>query len=286
MNALLLSFLLLACTARWTAAADTTSILTNLQNRYAEDRAVALRLVLARYADELEMLQKNLLEAGDATGAARVQLERDRVMPALGLPAVSAENAEDFAAFEEPVPASTLPAVMPASTPTDLDGILKTLLPAAPPSLPAQTAASTPPSTPPAGPPGRGGRRVLRMSTAELQGTYDPLYGYVYWLGGRSASWTLSDLPSGSYKLLLRYASDAQTGGGRVRAKFGDTTSEADVPSTGGWKRKRDLMLGPFEITNSRAEITLTPASIRPGGSYLMDLSAVLVLPADASTTP
>ena len=97
-----------------TGAAEPGSVLRELETRYAEDRAVALRLVLARYADELEALQKKLLDAADASGAARVQLERDRILPALGLAATPAENADEFAAFEEPAPATALPLTAPA----------------------------------------------------------------------------------------------------------------------------------------------------------------------------
>lgn len=268
-----------------TGAAEPGSVLRELETRYAEDRAVALRLVLARYADELEALQKKLLDAADASGAARVQLERDRILPALGLPATAAENADEFAAFEEPAPATALPLTAPASTSGDLDATLKTLLPpaSATAAVPAPGSAKSPPGFP--GPVGRG-RRVLRMANAQLRGSYDPVYGYVYWSPGRSASWTLSDLPAGSYKLQLRYASDDKEGGGKLTVKFGSTKIEADVPPTGSWIRKRDLVIGPFEIKDSRADLILTPSSVRPGASYLMDLAGVIVLPADSATAP
>ena len=264
------------------AAADPAGILTELETRYAEDRAVALRLVLARYADDLEKLQRTLLETGDASGAARVQLERDRILPALGLPVVAAENADEFAAFEEPAPAPPLPAVAPAGPMGNLEDILKTLRPPSPKPIteapapgmakPGQDVPGSPKDT----------RRVLRMGAAQLLGSYDPVYGYVYWSSGRSASWTLNDLPPGSYRLHLRYACDDKEGGGKLQAKFGGTTLEAEVPPTGNWKRKRDLTIGPFEITASRVDLKLQPVSLKPGALYLMDLTAVLVLPADA----
>ena len=280
----ILLFLLLAGVAQWAAASDPVAALTDLEKRYGEDRAAALRLVLARYTDELAALQKLLLEAGDTAGAARVQLERDRIFPALGLPAVSAENADEFAAFEEPAAAPVLPPGNLSATPGDLESILKTLLPPAP----STTAAVTPagPAKPPVPGTAGAGRRLLRMATAQLSGTYDPVYGYVYWSGGRSASWTLSDLLPGFYKLQLRYMCDDEAGGGTLRARFGEITLETDVPPTGNWKRKRDLVIGPFEIKETRAEVTLTTASVRQGASYLMDLAAVLVLPADAATPP
>ena len=262
-------------------AGDAATALTELEARYAGDRAVCLRLVLARYADELTALQQQLLQAGDASGAARVQLECDRLVPALGLPAAATEDADEFGAFEDVAPVPLLPQTAPVTLPADLDGILKTLLPAAPASAPAATPGQTRPASS-SGNAGKGGRRFLRMSGAQLQGTYDPLYGYIYWSGGRSASWTLNDLPPGTYQLQLRYTCDDKLGGGKLKATFGASTVEAEVASTGNWKRKRDLVIGPFEIKESRADLILQPSSLRPNAAYLMDLAALLVVPVAA----
>lgn len=249
--------------------------LAALEANYAEDRAASLRRVLARYVDELQALEQSLAAAGDASGAARVRLERDRVLPALGLPAVAAADADEFAAFEDgaepPMPA------VPATAPADLDAILKSL-------LPGGTAAAAPgvgpaPATPGNAVPGRGAKRILRMTNAQLEGTYDPAFGYYYWSGGRSASWTLSDLAPGSYRLVLRYSCDEKTGGGKLSARFGGGKIELEVPSTGGWNRRRELVIGPFEITGSRADLILEPGNLSPSASYLMDLNALLVQP-------
>ena len=262
-------------------AGDAAAVLTELEARYAGDRAVCLRLVLARYADELAGLQQQMLQAGDATAAARVQLERDRILPALGLPATAAEDADEFAAFEVEAPAPLLPQTAPVTVPADLDAILKTLLPPARDTAVAGTPGQTRPA-PGAGNPARGGRRFLRMSGAQLQGTYDPLYGYIYWSRGHAASWTLNDLPPGTYQLKIRYSCDDKLGGGKLKATFGTSTVEAEVPPTGNWKRKRDLVIGPFEIKKSRADLVLEPSTLRPGAAYLMDMAALLVVPVAA----
>ena len=259
--------------AGWLAAqGPAPASLATLEASYAEDRAASLRRVLARYVDELEALERSLAAAGDTAGAARVGLERDRVLPALGWPAVAVADADEFAAFEEGADPPMLP--IPASVPADLDGILKSLLPASP-----AVAAVPAPAASGEAVPGRGVKRILRMANAQLQGNYDPALGYYYWAGGRMASWTLSDLAPGSYRLVLRYACDEKTGGGKLTARFGGGKIELDVPSTGGWNRRRELVIGPFEITDSRADLILEPAKLNASASYLMDLNALLVQP-------
>ena len=84
----------------------------------------------------------------------------------------------------------------------------------------------------------------------------------------------------------MRYSCDDKEGGGKLAAKFGSAKIDAEVTPTGSWKRKRDLVIGPFQITDSRADLILTPVSVRPGTYYLMDLAAVIVLPADAASAP
>lgn len=266
--------MLLADTGRLAAQEPAPASLAALEANYAEDRAASLRRVLAKYVDELQALEQSLAAAGDASGAARVGLERDRVLPALGLPAVAAADADEFAAFEEgadpPMPA------VPATAPAELDAILKSLLPG---GTAASPAANPAPATPGSAVPGRGAKRVLRMANAQLEGTYDPAFGHYYWSGGRSASWTLSDLAPGSYRLVLRYSCDEKTGGGKLSAKFGNGKIELEVPSTGSWNRRRELVIGPFEITGSRADLILEPAKLSSSASYLMDLNALLVQP-------
>ena len=285
MKAPILTFALVLTFGLRSMAVDLVAILTELEARYAEDRAVSLRLVLARYADDLERLQTNMLEAGDVSGAARVLLERDRILPALGLPAPPEEEADEFAVFEELPPAPAVPLSAPAATPRDLDALLKTLMPPAPVTTAANPGNAGKPAPSPTSP-GRGGRRLLRMANAQLLGTYDPVYGYVYWSAGRSASWTVNDLPPGSYKLQLRYACDSKEGGGKLRAKFGAGTMEVEVPPTGSWKRKSDLSIGPFAVGESRADLLLQPVSLSTGASYLMDLTAVIVLPVNEVAGP
>jgi len=255
--------------------------LAALEARFAGERAVALRRVLAKYVDELEVMEKSLLQAGDAAGAARVRLERDRVWPALGLPAVSAGDADEFAAFEDPGPVPA-PAVLPPvlAAAGDLDSILKTLLP-----VTAPAAASVSPSAGLASPAalgtGKGAKRVLRMGNAQLQGPWDPAQGYYYWYSGRTASWTLNDLPPGTYHLVMRYACDEKDkGGGKLKVRFGSAEKrEVQITGTGGWKRRREMTLGPFVIRESRADLLL---EADPGGSFLFDLVALLVQPAGA----
>lgn len=252
-----------------------------LESAYAENRAAALRRVLARYADELEILGQTLAANGDTAGAARARMERDRVLPALGLPAVAAEDADEFAAFMEgPDPVVPPP---PATLSGDLDAILKSLQ-SGPPTASAESGKSGPatPASPAGTAPGgsaKGARRLLRMGNAELIGDYDPLYGYYSWMTGSKARWTLNDLPPGTYQLLLRYTCDEKEGGGKIAAEFGTGKAEAEIVPTGGWKRRKEIVLGPFEVTGNRAEVLLKVASIKPGAFYLMDLNALLVQP-------
>lgn len=255
-----------------------------LENSYAADRASALRMVLARYVEELAALEQTLAAAGDASGAARVRLEHDRVLPALGLPAVAAEDADEFAAFEEPaaVPEPAAPAVLPR----DLDAILQSLAPAASnktATSPLSTAAA---GSPDAGPSGKGSKRTLRMSTAALNGPLDPVHPWQYWSSGRTASWTLSGLPAGTYQVVLRYACDDKAGGGKVSIRLGDTTREVEVTPTGNWKRRGALAAGSFVIKDSRADLVIQSAALYPGVSYLMDLMAVTISPAAPAAKP
>ena len=273
----LFAFTVLMCladTGKLAAEEPAPASLAALEANYAEDRAASLRRVLAKYVDELQFLEQSLAAAGDASGAARVRLERDRVLPSLGLPAVAAADADEFAAFEEgsdpPMPA------VPSTVPADLGAILKSLLPG---GTATSAAAGPAPATTGSAVPGRGAKQVLRMANAQLEGTYDPAFGFHYWSGGRSASWTLSDLTPGSYRLVLRYSCDEKTGGGKLSARFGSGKIELEVPSTGSWNRRRELVIGPFEIAGARADLILEPVKLSSSASYLMDLNALLVQP-------
>ncbi|RYD32606.1 MAG: hypothetical protein EOP86_15315 [Verrucomicrobiaceae bacterium] len=115
------------------AAAADDPVLTALEARYAAGRNADLLAVLARYADELAALRRSLLAAGDAAGAARVQLELDRVQPLVAPPPTDAQGAE-FNVFEEPAakrpvaPASPLSgkaATVPA--PAEMEALLRFL---------------------------------------------------------------------------------------------------------------------------------------------------------------
>ncbi len=281
-----LFFLFLMLLGSPARAAEPAKALTELETRYAEDRAVSLRLVLARYADDLVRLQSKMVQAGDTAGAARVQLERDRIMPALGLPVVPEGEADEFAVFDEAPTNPALPLTAPPVPPRDMDELLKTLMPAAPVAAPAQPALGGAVTTTAPTSGGRASRRVLRMANASLLGSYDPVYGYVYWSAGRSASWTVNDLPPGTYQLRLRYTCDSKEGGGKLSVKFGAETREADIVPLGNWKRKNDVTVGPFVVKESRADLVLQPVSIKLGASYLMDLVAVAVQPVEAAAGP
>jgi len=253
-----------------------------LEQNYAQERAAAMRRVLALYVDELEVLEKSLTAAGDATGAARVRLEHDRVLPALGLSAVSSSDADEFAAFEDELPVPALKPV-PAAPPADFEAILNTLRPA--PATPAGEGKT--PAGPSGSPPGnpKGAKRLLRMGNAKLEDSFDPTAGHEYWYSSRTASWTLNDLPPGSYQLVLRYACDERDkGGGKLKVRFGPAKEmEVTISGTGGWKRRRELTIGPFEIKDTRADLIFTAF---PSPLYLMDLAAVQVQPAVAGEKP
>lgn len=258
------------------SASATDSGLAALEEQYAAQRSADLRSALARYADELTALQKSLITAGDNSGAAKVQLELEKVLPVLGTapkPVAGEGGADDFSMFEESVPETMLPAA--AATPADLDAILRAFQSA---KEPAATGPGTPGTT--AKPGGKTGRRILKMSAAQLTGSYTPDSGQSYWNSkGVTASWTLSDMPTGTCRLVLHYASDDKTGGGHVTVRVGTAKLEAEVPATGSWTRFRDLSIGPFPVTDSRVDLIVEAGSLREGASYLLDLKAVLVIP-------
>lgn len=266
------------------SAAETD--LAALEAAYAEDRAVFLRRLLARYVDELGALESTMTAAGDQAGAARVRLEYGRVLPALGLPEVAAENSEEFSAFEEgavrPEP------VAPLILPKDLDAILLSLQPARAAASSGGTSAEDKGKIPAApGSPAlnRSFRRVLRMTTAQLTEKVESSYPWMYWMTGSRASWNLNDLPVGSYQLVLRYACD-ELHGGTLAVSFGESKIETKLAPTGSWKRRREVVIGPFEIKSPRADLLLKVNSVNPTGYSLMDFHSVLIQPADPSRKP
>lgn len=258
--------------------------LAALETQYAAERTADLLAGLARYADELAALQKTLLTAGDAAGAARVQLELDRVLPVIApVTAHQPPDGNEFSLFDEPAAAPSSPATLSAdtATPADLESLLRALQP-----VPAAAASGNPGGTAPKpGFPARTGKtakRLLKMASAQLTGSYFPESGYLYWHGpGRRAIWTLSDLPTTSCLVVLRYACDEKIGGGRLSVRVGATKVEVDVPSTGSWTRYRDLTIGPLAISDSRADLALEVASLKSGATALMDLKAVMVIPSE-----
>lgn len=252
--------------------------LATLEQWYAAQRSADLRSALARYADELTALQKSLIAAGDNSGAAKVQLELEKVLPVLGTapkPAAGEGGADDFSMFEEAPPQATLPAT--EVTPADLDAILRAFQSVKDPGITAPEIPGTA-----AKPAGKSGRRILKMSAAQLTGSYVPDSGQYYWnRKGVTASWTLSDMPATSCRLVLHYACDDKTGGGHVTVRMGTAKLEAEVPVTGSWSRFRDLSIGPFPVTDSRVDLVVEAATLREGASYLFDLKAVMVIPGE-----
>ncbi len=260
--------------------------LAAMEAAYAEDRAVVLRRLLARYVDELGALESSLTAAGDQAGAAMVRLEHGRVLPALGLPEVAAGNSEDFSAFEEgsggPEP------VAPLILPKDLDAILLSLQPARAAASSGGTSAEDKGKIP--APPGspalnRSFRRVLRMNTAQLTEKVESSYPWMYWMTGRSALWNLSDLPAGFYQLMLRYACD-ELHGGTLAVSFGENKIETKMAPTGSWRRRREVVIGPFEIKSPRADLLLKVNSVNPTGYSLMDFHSLMIQPADPARKP
>lgn len=244
---------------------------SELEKQHQKERAAALRGVLAKYADDLERLENQLTGSGDLKGAARVRMERDRILPVLGLPMAEEAGADDFSLFEEEPELGPSTAPLPAAG--ELDALIQSLLAPSQPAGPSGSEGNASPSSPAPVP-----RRILRMAGAQLVGSYDPVYGYVYWTSNRTALWTVADLPPGQYEIVLRYACDARNGGGgKVEVSFGTGKLEGEVPPTGGWKRRKELVLGPFEIRQPRADLKFTA---KPSGSYLMDLAGVIIRPA------
>ena len=262
--------------------------LEELERGYAEDRAAALRRVLARYVDELKALEASLAASQDAAGATRVRLERERVFPALGLPAVEARGADDFAAFEEAVEVPL--ALVPRVLPRDFKGLVGSLLPlgaGVPAGAAPEGAADGGIGGAEGGAGGKGARRLLRMASAQRSGVYDAASGYEFWTEGKTAAWVLEDLPAGTYRLVLRYAcSEQEGGGGKLLAQMGSAAVEEVVPGTGGWNRRREWVVGPFAVSGGRVDVVLKAASLASGGKYLMDFTALQVQPVSGAATP
>ncbi|MDB6136408.1 MAG: hypothetical protein JWM59_4651 [Verrucomicrobiales bacterium] len=115
------------------APATADPVLTALEAQYAAGRNADLLAVLARYADELAALQRSLLAAGDTAGAARVQLELDRVQPLVALPRTEGQglelNGPGGPAVKRPAapapPLSGKAATVPA--PAELEALLRFL---------------------------------------------------------------------------------------------------------------------------------------------------------------
>lgn len=262
-----------------------------LEAQYAAERTSDLLAGLARYADELTALQKSLLAAGDTAAAARVQLELDRVLPAVG-PVKAEPAADDFSIFEETDPASKpLPLAAGTVTPADLESLLKALLPPAPGSspIPAATGSGAGSGSGSGGSPSKPdaasiktGRRLLKMASAQLNGSWIPDYSYLYWITtGRRAVWTIEDLPAVPCKVVLRYACDDKLGGGKLTVRLGEAKTEIDVPPTGSWTRYRDLPVGTLKNAAARADLVVEVASLKTGATALMDLKAVMVIPSE-----
>lgn len=265
-------------------APDGDPAMAALEKQYAAERSSDLLGALARYADELVALQKTLLTAGDAAGASRVQLELDRLLPVLGPAEPPPAAGDDASIFDEPSsPAPASPA-LDTTTPADLESLLRALQPpatsptAAKGTVPAKPDAATPPGRTT----GKAAKRLLKMAGAQLTGSYFPESGYYYWYGpGRRAVWTLSDLPTTSCLVVLRYACDEKAGGGKLIVRIGTTKVEVDVPPTGSWTRYRDLSVGPLAISDSRSDLVLEVASLKKDATALMDLKAVMVIPSE-----
>lgn len=266
------------------------SAMAALEQQYAAERTADLLAALARYADELSALRKSLLAAGDTAGAARVQLELDRVLPVVGT-VKAQEGGDDFSIFEEAGDSPVNPAALAADAPTpaDLESLVKALQSpasgAAPPASgtagagtgPGGAAASKPDTAPV-----KTARRLLKMASAQLNGSLLPDAPYLYWIiPGRRAAWTLSDLPAGPCKVVLRYACDDKAGGGKLAVRLGASKTEVDVPATGSWTRYRDLPAGTLDNAEPRADLVLEVASLKEGATALMDLKAVMVIPSE-----
>lgn len=268
-----------------------------LEEQYAAERTADLLASLARYADELSALQKSLLTAGDTAGAARVQLELDRVLPVVGT-VKAQEGGDDFSIFEETGDSTSNPAALAADAPTpaDLESLLKALqapasgvAPASSNSTESNKAGSgsgsgpggaSPPKSDAA--PVKTARRLLKMASAQLNSSLFPEAPYLYWIApGRRAVWTLSDLPAGPCRVVLRYACDDKAGGGKLAVRLGASKTEVDVPTTGSWTRYRDLPAGTLDNAEPRADLVLEVASLKDGATSLMDLKAVMVIPAE-----
>ena len=205
------------------------------------------------------------------------------MLPSLALTEVAEESSGEFSVFEDGAAEPVAPLILPK----DLDSILRSLQPAGAASASPATTVDKGKKTAAPGSPAsnRSFRRVLKMNTAELTEKVESCYPWMYWMTGRSASWSLNDLPPGSYQFVLRYACD-ELHGGTLAVNFGEGKIETKLAPTGSWKRRREVMIGPFEIKSPRADLLLKVNSVNPTGYSLMDFHSILIQAAEPSRKP
>ena len=256
--------------------------LTALEARRGGERVAGMRAALAQYADRLGALRAKLLARGDAEAAARVQLEMDRVSPAVA--ADSSGNTEkdtaDVGIFETtPLP----PPTGDASGVSDAD-VEKLVA-----SLAGDTGKPAAEAPSPAAPASPGARLPMRMTAASFVpalASANPPKGHLIWTAGRSASWTVRDLVPGYYRLLLRYGAEEEDGGGTLLVSLGQEKLAVPIAATGGWSRRAELLTDPIVVTASSADLTLRHTPGQGGGTWLFDLQSVTLVPSAGPEKP
>jgi len=131
----------------------------------------------------------------------------------------------------------------------------------------------------------KNGNFLLLAKNAILQGNiqYDkPSRKLIEWKKSGSASWTLSNLPHGTYQATLNYHS-GPFAGGTISVSIGPSSGTYSITGSGKWKDKKTLKFNEFEITKSSYSFVISAAASRTQG--IMELDSIVLSPVDKSNT-
>jgi len=237
--------------------------------RLQVQRATALHARLITFTDELDKLHAKLAAAGDTAGAAMVEAELDAVKIAMErLAGIARFQTDPAAAGEVGENEQISPAALAARR---INAIVKRF-----------TAASAPAPVRPAAPAGSGTARprVLRMDKARIHSDYAKYRDSAAYWGYEStyAQWTLTDLTSGEYEVVVRYSAGPDAGGKAV-IKVAGQTFNVTVPKGEKGGRELKLTAGTVTIQESGADVRVENAGIATKDGHLWKLDAIVLQP-------
>ena len=131
----------------------------------------------------------------------------------------------------------------------------------------------------------KNGNFLLLAKNAILQGNiqYDKPSGkLIEWKKSGSATWTLSNLPHGTYQATLNYHS-GPFAGGTVSLNIGPSSGIYPITGSGKWKDKKTLEFNEFEITKPNYSFVISALASRAQG--IMELDSIVLSPVDKSNT-